>query len=789
MINPRPSKILRITLLAMMLMFLLPVFHAPHAVAAQGEGDIKLTAQVGFDGYCKQDQWLPIHVEVQNMGPDLDATVRASYTNANNGSTATSTEVALPTTSRKEFFLYIYPQGFLRDFNVSLLDGNRVLQKINLSVNCLSSENMLIGVLTDNPSTYTILNDIKPITGFARVAQLKLSDLPDKAQAWAALSALVVSNVDTGALAPVLKHTLETWLSSGGKLLVTGGPKWQGTVAGLKEFLPVEVTGTRNVSQLSALQTYLEDSNPLDLQGTVLSVGTIREGANVLVEQDRIPLIVQVPVGFGTVTYLAADPALKPLNGWSGNPDLYTLLLGSQPTRPRWSGGSWFGFNANQALGAISELGLPSIFYITCLMGIYVLIIGPLNYFALSRLKRRELAWVTIPALVLLFSFLAYGSGLIYRGTTPILNRLVVAQAWDGVDAAYAHALLGIYSPVRARYALDSTEQFLPQPFTGGNGDLQSNNDWKVVQEGSNTILPDIRVDIGGMKAVALEGSLPALPISHDLVLVISRQDPIVSGNIVNQSDFTLKDVLLVTPGSWEKLGDLAPGKSKPVSVSLVPGANGPEFYTLDPMTILNLTYDKIQRDVNEARRYALLQNVLAPDYQRNDGNWGIYLMGWVDQPVLTVGLKDKRSKTVDTMLYVHRLSPSLKFEDDEWNLPVSLLAWESSIPTVSPYYGQLSAGGYELRFRPGIPVDFRSVRSLNFMLASNAPPDELISSAWDYTQKEWVEISSAGTYYRDIPEPERYIGPGGEVRIQVVVNRSSWTEIKASQIGLVVKP
>jgi len=730
---------------------------------------------------------MPIRVEVQNTGADLDATIRASYTNTNNGITTTSVQVALPSTSRKEFFLYVLPQGFLRNFSVSLLAGKQVLQKVKLTVNCLTSENMLVGVLADNPATYGLINDIQPVTGFARVAQLKPADLPEKPQAWQSLSALIMSNIDTGTLTTEQKSALKSWLASGGTLLVTGGLKWQGTVAGLKDFLPVEVNGTKNVNSLSALQAYLKDPNPLEA-GTVLSIGQVHEGANVLVEQAGVPLLVQKPVGFGTVYYLAADPGLQPLSGWAGNQDFYTQLLGFQPPIPRWSKASWYGYNANQALGAISELGLPSILYISCLMGIYVFVIGPLNYFVLRRFKRRELAWVTIPVLVIIFSFLAYGSGMFYRGATPILNRLVVAQAWDGVDQAHAHALVGIYSPVRARYDLDSTEHFLPQPFTGGNANVQSSNNWTLVQEGSDTVLPDVRVEIGGMQAVALEGDLPSLPISHDLALTIDGTNPVVSGTIVNNSNVVLKDAMLVTPGAWKKLGNLLPNNSKQVSVSLTPGASGPDFYTVDPMTILNLDYSDIQSDVDSARRYSLLQNVLAPDYQRNDGNWGIYLIGWVDQPVLPVELKDKKSKTVDTMLYIHSLSPTLKPEGGELKIPVSLFAWESSTPTVSPYYGQLSAGSYELRFRPGIPLPLGTIKSMSFQLSSNTLPNELIASAWDFEKKEWVQISY-GAYYTNIPEPEHYVGPNGEIRIKVVVNRSDWTEIRSSYIQLVVEP
>jgi hypothetical protein len=92
------------------------------------------------------------------------------------------------------------------------------------------------------------------------------------------------------------------------------------------------------------------------------------------------------------------------------------------------------------------------------------------------------------------------------------------------------------------------------------------------------------------------------------------------------------------------------------------------------------------------------------------------------------------------------------------------------------------------LRFKPGIPIQFRAIKSMNFQLTSNARPNELIASAWDYENQDWVQISS-GAYNTNIPEPERYVGPNGEIRIKVTMNRSDWTEIKASYIQLVVEP
>ena len=757
---------------------------------AQQEGGVDLKARVGFDGYCNENQWLPIHVEVENTGPDLNAEVQVSYKKSTGGIAATSMNVELPATSRKEFFLYIYfPQEYTQQWNVTLLANQKVLKKVNLTVNCLAAENMIFGVLADTPSAYDALNDVKPINGFIRVAQLETSDLPDRAQAWAALDALIVSNVDTGTLTPGQKQALESWVAAGGKLLIVGGVNWQSTVAGLKDLMPVRLTATRHVGSLSQLQEYVKDPAPLDAEA-ILATGQLQAEAQVLVQQDGIPLVVQKSVGFGYVYFVAADPALQPLSDWSGMQGVYDHLLGSKSQRPTWANGTWYDYRANQALATIPELGLPSILYICGLLGFYIAVIGPLNYFVLRRLKRREFAWVTIPALVVVFTCLAYGTGFSYRGVTPILNRLAVAQAWDGVDQAQVRALVGVYSPVRTKYDLEAGDGFMFQPFRNSSDtNLQAGGNWTSLQEGAKMIIPDVPMEIGAMKSVVAEGSLPALEFSHDLVITVSRMNPLLSGSITNKSQYTLKDAILVTSGNWTRLGSIAPGETKKVNVSLAPGPSGPAFYDLDSMGILNITYTDIQTHEEAARRSAFLDTVLFTGYGMNEGNWGNYLMGWVDEIGLPASLKDQKSKTIDTMLYIDRLSPALKIEPGEVRVPTSLFIWESSQPNTSPYYTrEMPPNGYTLRFQPAVPISPATVKSIDFYLTTNASYQDLVVSAWDYELKTWSHIPVSGSS-TSIPEPDRYVGPDGEIRIMIVSRRSDWTEITASNISVVMEP
>ncbi len=786
-------------ILLTVLIFALLVSGGNQSVHAQSTGDVNLTAQAGFNGYCKENRWIPVRVTVENKGADLNARIRVAYQNDNGGLSAYATDISLPTTSRKEFFLYLFPQNNPGKLTVSLMVADRALVTIPLSIACISSENLLIGLLTDDPSAYNSLSQATPLNGFARVAQLRLADLPDRSQGWEGLDALVVSGLDMGAISDKQREALNAWLAQGGKLLIAGGPKWQSAAGGLNEFLPIDVNATQNISSLSELQSYFKATAPLEGQAALVTVGQLRSNAEVLVEQDGVPVLIQKQVGFGTVYYLAADPALQPLSGWSGMEAVYSHLLGAHSLRPSWADSSWDANAANQALSALNALSLPPTLYILCLLGLYILVIGPLNYFVVRRIKRQELAWISIPALVIVFTLVAYFSGSLIHGTRPILNRLAIVQAWDGVDQAQVHALVGIYSPDRTKYVLQAGDSFLPYPFDNKQT-LQANQDWLSLQQGSEMLLPDVLVESGGMKAAAVNGSLPAITFSHDLVISLGSDDPVLAGKITNTSQYTLKDAMLITPDGSKNLGDFAPGVAKQVQTSLTVNPDGSDFYNLQSQMLYS-NYPDVSAEDKIIRQNALMRAVLPAGYARNKGNSGIYLMGWVDDARLPASLQGKESDSVDTTLYVLMLSPTFKLKPGALKLSPGLFIWESSNPEWSPYPSyntqSIPANGYVLSFRLAAPLHYGVVKSLTLSLNRNSytsanTPNGISASLWDWERAGWVQTQNLVWGNIDIPDAARYVGPAGEIRLKINKDGNlsqNFDQVGSSYVTLVVEP
>jgi hypothetical protein len=774
-------------LLVAALVALAPGFAGGRTARAQAGGEVTLSAQAGFDGYCKEGEWIPVRVTVENQGAGLEARVQVATKTGQEGNSVYAVDASLPTISRKQFVLYIQPPEILRSLTVSLVAEGETLARQQLKITCLSPENLLIGLLVENPTPYAALNAVQLQDGFVRVAELQVPDLPEEAQGWDALDALVIANVDTGALTAGQRQALGLWLAGGGQLLAVGGPRWQATLAGLGEFLPVEVSGSRSVADLSGLSSYFEGAEALET-GAVLASGRMRQGSRALAWQEDIPLLAVRESGFGRAWFLAADPGLQPLNKWNGIPALYTRLFAERPLGPPWADGKWDTYEANRALSTLSELGIPSILLICGWLGLYVMVVGPLNFLFLRRIKRPDLAWATVPALVVGFTLLAYLSGFLTLGRRPALNRLAVVQAWDGVERARVHALVGVYSPRRAMYTLESGDGFLGLPFSGTGSDLQPGG-WLSLQDGAQTVLPDVRVESGGMKAVALDGSIPALPFEHDLVITIDDLGATLTGQVTNLGAYPLRDAVLVTPGGYEELGDLSPGDASPeLDLSLQGSSGGMSYYDIFPSSYYGSPWRSVD-DEESVRKETLFQAALSSN-SAYISNWGIFLMGWLDESALEAGLRDVQPRVAGATLYIAALEPSVAYGPGLLRLPASLFAWESSLPDRSPYSGYgFPPEGHVLRFTIALPLPDMSVRVLTLDLDGPAGADFPRASLWDFESETWTPVQYQSWGSIDVPAPWRYVSADGEVRLKLEGDQSGWYEIYRSTVTLVVGP
>jgi hypothetical protein len=763
--------------------------------AQQADDPLSLDVSIGFDGFVERGMWTPITVVSSNEGEDVSGELRVEATGLTGRRTIFTYALELPRGSRKRVTFYANDlSGFGREIQVDFVRRGGVLASEQVDVEFVDQNTLFVGLWSGSPQALAGIGLLEPTDGETVLATLTVDDLPANAEGWRALDVLVIHDVDTGQLSAGQLEALEEWIAQGGRLIVTGGLGYRRTLSGLDALPPVSVDGTETVS-LAPLGALIDDPFPAQARVEApVATGTLAEGAQVLAAADGTPLLAKREVGYGRVDFLAADPGLEPLRSWDSLDRLWAWVLLDGDPRPGWA----YGFrsrwdSASQAVSQVPDVKLPSVIQLCGFLGVYVLLVGPVNYFVLRRLKRRELAWLTIPALVVLFSAMAYVTGFQLRGSQAILHQLTVVQTWPGTDRARVESLLGVWSPRRASYDIQLEPGFLarPMPSDFGGGTFSAINDI-TVEQGEETTLRHVRVDVGAVQPFVIEGFTQDAPhIEGDLRLSATDEGFHVTGEIVNEGEVDLADVSLVLAGAVRALPDLPAEEVLPVDVvvkntyathapaqELTPLAGNPPNYGGYPYS-----YDFIPRlahvencymPSSDLRRCNLLTGIFAGDSLGS----GAYLVGWSEYDPPIVQVLNANTRSIDVSLHIAELNTRLERSAERPDsIPPGLMTWrflEAPPDTyiTSPYDLYLDSGqAVSFRFEPMRFVPLPEVEALIIHLESSYGGQEEVPyvDLWDYSAGVW-EYVAPGWGDTVISEVDRYVDPTGGVQVRVRV-------------------
>ncbi len=276
------------------------------------------------------------------------------------------------------------------------------------------------------------------------------SDLPDQWFGYDGIDALVVSTGELDwirSMTAAQKSAIHQWVAQGGRVLVSVA-RHAPELAAPGEFLADWVPGPflRHVlqRQTSSLEELADSAQRLDLlaqdsvgrfEGILTPVFDCRDG--VVKEEgfgrDRAAWVIRRAHGLGMVTLLLADVDQSPFDRWSARARLLgrlveELLPGKATSRE----------DARRERGVLSQLGYfdltgqlraaldkyPGVrvvpfALVAGLAGIFVLLIGPVDYFVLRRLRiRMQLSWVTFSLITL----------------TTCLGIALLARQWKGTS-------------------------------------------------------------------------------------------------------------------------------------------------------------------------------------------------------------------------------------------------------------------------------------------------------------------------------------------------------------------
>ncbi|HXV42641.1 MAG TPA: hypothetical protein VEC96_06230, partial [Anaerolineae bacterium] len=724
-------------------------------------------------------------------GSDLAGEIRVSITNQT-GRLDFATPAELPAGARKRFTLYILPNNFSRSAKIEFVpsltpesgqpEKALLTQTIKLSV--IPNDRYVIGTVMSNPAGLAAMNPPQ-LTGRrerADVVNLALAELPDRHEGLRIINALVLNDVDTSLLTPAQGAALSRWVAEGGRLVLGGGSGAARTLAGLPPDLqPVVLASPQEVSALPGLEAYTGKSiripgpfllagvQPVSTATILLDQAETPENSSSALTSASLPLIVELPFGAGHVDFIALDLSQSPFDAWAGVTDFAERLLSPGAAWPEFLAVDIAPQQLSDSqmyypLTNLPSLDLPSIRFLGLLLAGYIILVGPANYLFLRWRDRLAWAWVTIPALTLIFAVLAYGVGFGLRGSDIIVNQISVLEMGADGQTTRAQTYVGIFSPRRQTYDIEVAAETLIRPLGQGaydpwNGLPSLSGAMKVVQ-GQPAHIQGLAVDQWSMQSFMAETTSNEAP---GLAAHVTATRDSLRGQVVNQSRVTWQDVVIVFNAQFQKLGDLAPGQKAEVHL---------DFQHSNPITGFGsymLYQDEINRPTGPSREISFKQSVLdSTIFSGNRLNLSDspLLIAWQENnSPLEIRLEGYQINTQETTILYSPLS--LNFDEAEVTVPPGFSRFEILSTTGDAStcnYGAGTEGSYVYQgtaeIKVSLPMLVRQVQphQLDLYLRTDGnwpalPTVEL----YDRLNENWVALEGVQTGPNSIKDIDRF--------------------------------
>jgi len=285
--------------------------------------------------------------------------------------------------------------------------------------------------------------------------------LPVLALGYDAVDLMILTTTDKNLVQALLRDAarlkaIAQWVRQGGRLVVSVSWENQAEVSQLLQAPPwqpriitvppaVQRVQDNALPNLKGATDWAHVGVPFPLPGEdPVPVALLRTGKQqrpeweVLAEVGGQPLITRMPYGRGSITLLAFDLDKGAFTTWSGRKDFLKGLIGNlEPRIPQRAANEQAGFvaihgNSGQDLTTqlqikLDKFDVPIIPFgwVALFIIVYILIVGPLDYFLLKKVfKRLEWTWITFPTVVLLVSAVSYFTAYAVKGRDLKVNKI-----------------------------------------------------------------------------------------------------------------------------------------------------------------------------------------------------------------------------------------------------------------------------------------------------------------------------------------------------------------------------
>ena len=474
----------------------------PQATAQVQEKPTIEALRVGLAGAYKLGCWTPVEVDllggtkqftgrVEIIAPDSDGVLTSV-------STASSRPVGInpaePTTAR----LFVRIGRSDASLQVRFMADRKVRAKKTFQVGPDSEGAYITGGI---PATNRLYLQFGPGLGLGEllrsveteddlratfVSQLSsAAELPTQWYGYDGFETVFITTSEVELYRPLLQSTsrvvaLKEWVERGGRLAIFCGAEAEellGEGGVLADFVPGRFEAMVPLRQSLPIESFSESDEPLTQNRRLsLQVPKLADVRGQILVYDGskprdLPLVVRGRLGLGEVLFVGLDFDRQPLSQWKGRGAFLRKVLDwPEPEKPNQQayGNTYLQSEdmtaklRNALDGKFQGVTTVPFFLIGMLVVGYILLIGPGDYFLVSKLlKRTELTWITFPAIVVAVSAGAYFLANALKGDQFRINQVEIVDVDTTREIARGTVWTHFFSPRVETFDLSIQPSFL----------------------------------------------------------------------------------------------------------------------------------------------------------------------------------------------------------------------------------------------------------------------------------------------------------------------------------------
>lgn len=675
------------------LLFLFTTLFSNTKLVFADNDNYKLEINYGIDGSYKSGKYVPFEVKVtaaEDFVGEVEIKVKSNIADMYD---SYSKELSIEAGKSSTVLIPVNFTNGNEACQIDLVDANgQVLttKNINITNGRINEYSIAVGILTEDKSALSYLSSItinnqKNSSYVSLIESLPITTdyLGDLGLSIDGLDAIIINNFNVANLSETNYNALENWIEKGGKLIIGSGANEAKTIKSIdSKFLNVKTSGTKE-----------ETVNLLGDTLNLVSSNITLENSNPIILGQEDSLAYSVSKGNGEVIVTTFDLGLEPFISSSITEEVIITLLNTpyekldSSIQGGYSGYSYTNLTNSLPIGKIANFKL-----IVTIIAVYAVLVGFVAYIVLKAMNKRDLTWIVIPALSLIFTIVIYFFGANTRFKDIILNQInIVNIKEDGVGNLKGY--IGISS--------ENKDEIIIQNNNNAFNAIKENYYYNVENSGYKNLalktlykedIAQYKIGKGGSLTTtsfeALGGEIVVDKITYDLKMKGNSID----GTITNNFDYDIEKLLVVSNKIIWDFGYVKAKETKTVENVNIVSNNGLQNYAQIALS------EKYYND-----RYNSSKDLLSDEYKNILRNYDLLstlsstesfnkskIVAITSVPFdYSLQFNDKNVSKFDTTVIIQDIELNFKDESGVYNYPEGYFSGEYTYNSKEVYFNE----------------------------------------------------------------------------------------------------